>query len=66
MSRGTIVTLKRQDAIEAAHLSLQCRLGMADSLLLATAQAYEATPWTQDADAVLLSRSPCEMVTNVY
>ncbi len=49
MSRGTIVALDRQDAIDAARLSAQLKLSMADSLILATAQAYDATLWTQDA-----------------
>ena len=31
-------------------LSLQHHFAMADSMILATAQAYDATPWTQDAD----------------
>lgn len=49
MSRGTIVELHKQDVIEAARLSAQLKLAMADSILLATARAYEATLWTQDA-----------------
>lgn len=49
MSRGVIVELNRQDAIEAARLSVQQKLAMADSLILATARVYEATLWTQDA-----------------
>jgi len=49
MSRGEIVDLNRQAAIEAARLSVQLKLSMADSIILATAQAYEATLWTQDA-----------------
>ena len=31
-------------------LSLELRLPMADSIILATAQAYDATLWTQDVD----------------
>jgi len=49
MSRGTIVELHKQDAIEAARLSAQLKLAMADSIILATARAYEAMLWTQDA-----------------
>ena len=49
MSRGLIVDLNRQDAVEAARISAQLKLAMADSIILATAQAFEATLWTQDA-----------------
>ena len=37
-------------AISAARLSLQKQLPLADSVILATARAYEATLWTQEAD----------------
>ena len=50
MSRGQIVPLDRELAIAAARLSLELRLPMADSIILATAQAYDATLWTQDVD----------------
>ncbi len=49
MSRGVIVELSRKDAIEAARLSVQWKLAMADSILLATSQSHQATLWTQDA-----------------
>jgi len=49
MSRGEVVELDRQTAIDAARLSTELKLSMADSIILATAQAYEATLWTQDA-----------------
>jgi toxin FitB len=49
MSRGQIVDLNRQIAIEAAQLSVELKLCMTDSILLVTAQAYGATLWTQDA-----------------
>ena len=48
MSFGKIVDLDRETALAAAQLSQQQKLAMADSLILATAQAYEATLWTQD------------------
>ena len=50
MSRGQIVPLDRELSIAAARLSLELRLPMADSIILATAQAYDATLWTQDVD----------------
>ena len=50
MSRGQIVPLDGGLSIAAARLSLELRLPMADSIILATAQAYDATLWTQDVD----------------
>ena len=49
LSRGTVVDLDRQDAIEAARLSFQLKLAMADSIILATARTHKAILWTQDA-----------------
>jgi toxin FitB len=48
MSLGTIVDLDRQIAIHAAQISNELKLAMADSIILATARAYDATLWTQD------------------
>jgi predicted nucleic acid-binding protein len=36
-------------ALGAARLSLDLTLPMADSVMLATARAFDATLWTQDA-----------------
>ncbi|MEW5872043.1 MAG: type II toxin-antitoxin system VapC family toxin [Chloroflexota bacterium] len=49
MSRGMVLELHRQEAIEAARLSAKLKLAMADSIILATARAYNATLWTQEA-----------------
>lgn len=49
MSLGQEVVLDREIAIEAAQISAELKLAMADSIMLATARAYEATLWTQDA-----------------
>jgi predicted nucleic acid-binding protein len=49
MARGEIVDLNQQAAIEAARLSAQMKLAMADSIILATARIHQATLWTQDA-----------------
>jgi predicted nucleic acid-binding protein len=49
LSRGVVVELSQQEAIEAARISVQFKLAMADSIILATARAYQATLWTQDA-----------------
>ena len=49
MQRATVVDLTPQLATAAARLSLRHSLPMADSLILATARAHDATMWTQDA-----------------
>lgn len=48
MSSGTTVELSRQIAINAARISNELKLAMADSIILATAKIYNATLWTQD------------------
>lgn len=48
MSLGQIVDLTRDIALQATDLSLEHKLPMADSMILAVARAYEATLWTQD------------------
>lgn len=50
MRQGRVVPLDDALALEAARLSVAERLPMADSIILATARAYRATLWTQDAD----------------
>ena len=50
MQQGRVVELTSPLALAAAHLSVQERLPMADSVMLATARAFDATLWTQDAD----------------
>ena len=49
MQKGTVVDLSPKLALAASKLSLQHALPMADAIILATAQAFEATLWTQDA-----------------
>ena len=49
MSYGRVIELDRKIAIDAAQLSLELKLAMADSIILATAREYDATLWTQDA-----------------
>jgi predicted nucleic acid-binding protein len=49
MSQGLEVGLDRKIAIDAAYISIERKLSMADSIILATAQAYDAILWTQDA-----------------
>lgn len=50
MQQGRIVDLDKSLALIAAKVSLDARLPLADSVILATARAYNATLWTQDAD----------------
>ena len=50
MRQGKVVDLTTSLAIHAASLSLKHHLAMADSIVLATAQAHHALVWTQDAD----------------
>jgi len=50
MRRGRVVDLDAVIAVEAARLSLEVGLPLADSIILATARAHEAVVWTQDAD----------------
>jgi predicted nucleic acid-binding protein len=50
MRRGAIVDLDDRLALEAAELSAETGLALADSILLATARAHDAGFWTQDQD----------------
>lgn len=50
MHKGTIVALTAPLALAAAKLSLAHNLPMADGIILATAQEFNAILWTQDAD----------------
>lgn len=49
MQQGRIVALDATLAIRSAKLSSDLKLPMADSIILATAQAHKAVIWTQDA-----------------
>ncbi len=48
MSHGREVELNRNIAIDAAQISRELKLAMADSIILATARAHNAILWTQD------------------
>ncbi len=50
MQQGTVVDLNSGLALSAAKLSVELKLPMADCVILATARAYQAVLWTQDAD----------------
>jgi len=48
MQQGTVVELDSHVALSAARVSIDNRLPMADSVMLATARTFGATLWTQD------------------
>ena len=50
MQQGSVVDLDARLALSAARVSLETRMPMADSIVLATARLHDATLWTQDAD----------------
>ena len=63
MRQGLVVDLDDRLALAAAELSVDTKLALADSILLATARAHGADFWTQDADfegleGVRLNRKP--------
>jgi predicted nucleic acid-binding protein len=50
MRQGRVIDLDGTLALSAARISLDLKLPLADSLILATARAHGATVWTQDSD----------------
>lgn len=48
MSEGQEIPIHRTLAIEAARISREWKLAMADSLIYAAARLHNATLWTQD------------------
>jgi predicted nucleic acid-binding protein len=50
MQQGRVVELSGTLALAAARLSSDLGMPMADSIMLATARAWNAVLWTQDAD----------------
>jgi predicted nucleic acid-binding protein len=50
MQQGKAVPLDSFIAIDAAKLGIELHLPLADSIILATARAFDATLWTQDSD----------------
>ncbi len=50
MSLGNIAELTQEIAVNAAYVSSELKISMADSIILATTRAYDATLWTQNAD----------------
>ena len=50
MKQGATVDLTDDLALQAAKISLEYKIPMADSIILATARAHKAVLWTQDQD----------------
>lgn len=50
MQKGQVKDLTTSLSMNAAKISLQHDLPMADSIIIATANLYECTLWTQDSD----------------
>jgi len=50
MHHANVVDISSPIAMDAARLSAELKLPMADSLVYATARACDATLWTQDSD----------------
>ena len=50
MQQARVIDLDGPLALSAARLSVDARLPMADSVILAVARAHDAVLWTQDAD----------------
>jgi predicted nucleic acid-binding protein len=65
---GRVVDLTPDLALAAAELSIEHRLPMADSVILATARGHDATLWTQDEDFATIQNVryvPGKQVTGV-
>ncbi|MBI2634619.1 type II toxin-antitoxin system VapC family toxin [Candidatus Peregrinibacteria bacterium] len=50
MTQGKIVDIDTETSLLAVNISIRHRLPMADSLIAACGQKYNATIWTQDSD----------------
>ena len=50
MHHGQVADLTASIALQVAKISTELKIAMADSIILATARAYNAILWTQDAD----------------
>lgn len=50
MKQGKVVDLTEEIALDAAKISFDHKMPMADSIVLATGRALEATIWTLDGD----------------
>ena len=50
MEQGRVISLDSELAINAASYGIAHKLPLADSIIFATAQKYNALLWTQDSD----------------
>jgi predicted nucleic acid-binding protein len=50
MQQGVVVNLDERIALNAARVSADLKIPMADSIVLATARTHGAIVWTQDED----------------
>ena len=50
MQLGTVIDLTSSIALSAAKISVELKIPMADSIMLATAREFGAVLWTQDID----------------
>ena len=50
MNQGRVIALETSLAMTAGKLGHELKLPLADSIILATAQRYQALLWTQDED----------------
>jgi len=50
MHQGKVVNLDSSIALRAAKIGHELKLPLADSVIMATAQTYDALIWTQDSD----------------
>jgi predicted nucleic acid-binding protein len=56
MKQGKVVDLTAEIVLEAAKISHDHKIPMADSIVLATALNWDGTIWTQDSDFEKFSR----------
>jgi predicted nucleic acid-binding protein len=56
MQKGTVIELTTRVAMNAAKVSMQHNLPMADSIILTTAISYDCVIWTQDSGFENLQR----------
>jgi len=50
MEQGKVIPLDSELAIDAAQYGVDLKLPLADSIIYATAQKFDAVVWTQDID----------------
>jgi predicted nucleic acid-binding protein len=55
MLQGRVAELDASVAVAAARVSVDFKIPMADSIMLASARAHQAILWTQDADFALVA-----------